>query len=69
MTAMRAEAAGQISVSENCGLTSALHPIAAVRVVGFRPVEIATQSSRSKRNGFFQVFIPDSSTLNTTGIL
>jgi len=33
---MRAEAASQISVSENRGLTSALHPIAAVRVVGFR---------------------------------
>jgi len=36
MTAMRAEAAGQISVSENYGLTSALYHIAAVRVVGFR---------------------------------
>ncbi len=36
MIAMRAEAASQISVSENRGLTSALHPIAAVRVVGFR---------------------------------
>jgi len=33
---MRAEAASQISVSENCGLTSALHPIAAIRVVVFR---------------------------------
>ena len=36
MKAMCAEGAGQISVSVNCGLTSALHPIAAVRVVGFR---------------------------------
>ena len=35
MPAMRAEAV-HISVSENCGLTTALHPIAAVRVVGFR---------------------------------
>ncbi len=31
MPAMRAIAASQTSVSENCGLTSALHPIAAVR--------------------------------------
>ena len=36
MTDVRAEAAGQISVSENYGLTSALHPIAAVRGLGFR---------------------------------
>ncbi len=36
MPAMRAIAASQTSVSENCGLTSVLHPIAAVRVVGFR---------------------------------
>ena len=35
MTGIRPEAASQISVSENRGLTSALHPIAAVRVVGF----------------------------------
>ncbi len=32
---MRAEAATQISVSVNCDLISALHLIAAVRVVGF----------------------------------
>ncbi len=34
MTAMRVEAASQISVNENCGLTSALHLIAAVEVIG-----------------------------------
>ena len=30
------KAASQISVSENCSLTSALHPIAAAHVLGFR---------------------------------
>jgi hypothetical protein len=34
MLAMRAEAASQISVSVNCDLISALHPIAVIRVVG-----------------------------------
>ena len=36
MPAMRAIAASQTSVVENRRWTSALHPIAAVRVIGFR---------------------------------
>ncbi len=36
MPAVRAEAASQISVSVKRDLTSGLHPIAVVRVVGFR---------------------------------
>ena len=43
-------AAVQISVREYCGLTSALYPIAAVRVVGFqRP--LATQSEHGTTHG------------------
>lgn len=64
MSAMRAEAAGQTSVSENCGLTSALQPIAAVLVVGFRQAARDPQSGHRHHDRRFR--IASSNNLNLT---